>query len=54
MKSFVIRFAVAVMILLALSETVCCRFVQRIEDYNKPTHELVAECRKGCLMKVSA
>lgn len=49
-----IRTAIAAVLLLVLSETVCCRFVHKIEDYNKPMHEHVAECRKGCLLKVCA
>lgn len=52
MENFVMRIVAALLIIIVLSETVCCRFVHKIEDYNKPSHELIAECRKGCLMKV--
>lgn len=52
MENFVIRILIASLVLAAMHATVAGRFIHRIEDYDMPTNEFVAECRKGCLIKV--
>lgn len=52
MEICVMRMLISGLILLTLSASASCRFIHKIEDYNKPMPELVAECRRGCLMKV--
>lgn len=54
MESFVIRTIACGLIWLLIMEPINCRFIHKIEDYNMPMPDLVAECRKGCLMKVCA
>ena len=49
MENCVIRMIISLSI---LSACVNCRFVHKIEDWNTPMPEPVAECRRGCLMKV--
>lgn len=52
MESFVIRILIASLVLATTCTTVAGRFIHRIEDYDRPTNVFVAECRKGCLIKV--
>lgn len=43
---------IKLLILITMCSAVTCRFIHKIEDYNRPMPQLVAECRRGCLMKV--
>lgn len=52
MGKFVIRILMVALALAMLCATVNCRFVHAIEDYDQPMNEIVAVCRKGCLIKV--
>lgn len=52
MEHFVIRIIIVSLALTMLTASVSCRFVHLIEDYDQPMTEMVAVCRKGCLLKV--
>lgn len=52
MESFVIRILIASLVMAATWAIVTGRVIHRIEDYDMPTNVFVAECRKGCLLKV--
>lgn len=51
MENYIVRIVIS---LVMLSGCVSGRFVHQIEDWNMPVAETVAECRRGCLMKVCA
>lgn len=47
-----IRTVLMTAIVMLLSESINCRLIHKISDFDMPMPDFVAECRRGCLMKV--